>query len=764
MAVPGKDHLLPSLELLIRSARVDIHAQRFKQGNRWAYKPISKPLSDDDIRRHLEEEPQVGVYVMPAGSESGRLAALDFDDHDGTTPWDQMRDAAIRVAATARRFGLNAWPVRSGGGHGIHLFFRWDKGQLASDVRKLLATILAAEGYRDGTKGVANGEIEIFPKQDRIAEDGYGALIALPFARESTPLNELMVPIDPPVTWISSTPVARRETEEEKEEFFGTVDAESVSAALKAIGNTNLDYEQWIKVGLAIKSALGDAGKALFLEWSALSSKNDARITERKWNSFQPSRIGVGTIYRMAREKGWQGLPNEAPPFSDIWLALRFAAENEGALRYTAQWSRWNVWCGAYWKADNTLRAFDMVREMLQKVAVVANKKRSAIASAKAVSAVTTLVRADRRIAATVDQWDKDPWLLGTPAGTVDLRSGNMTENSRGDYITKVTNAEPAFESTSTLWLDYLHRVTNNDQDLIDYLQCVCGYLLTGSVREEALFFLHGPGGNGKGTFVGTIQHIVGDYGTTVGMGTLMATKNTEHPTEIAKLRGVRLATASETKEGTRWDVAKIKLLTGGDGLTGRFMRGDYFNFDATHKLLVSGNKKPMLGQVDDAIIRRMQLIPFIIKITVPNNTIKERLKGPEAGAILAWCIEGCLRWQRTGLVIPASVRAATDEYLHDMDDIKVWIDDCCELGNMVQEASGRLYASYGKWTERRGAYKVSHREFSQRLQDRSFEQYKSQGVRGFRGLRLLAEESNNVDQVLGVKQRQPGEDEEIPF
>lgn len=751
----SKEHLLPSLNLFVRSARVDVHAKRCQGSRGWRYEPVIAPLTEQDLLRHLESEPQLGAYLIERESSRIRLAAFDLDDHGGDGAWEVMCETAIRVAATARRFGLNAWPVRSGGGHGIHLFFRWDQYQEAHDVRLLMATILAAEGFNNGTAGIAAGDIEIFPKQNRISDSedgpGYGALIALPFGRESVPLDLEMYTIDTPIQWPSSQPAERNFSDEEKSDLVDEVnDYDTIAEALKHIDNGTLSYEDWIRVGFAIKGCLGEEGKSLFASFSKGYADNTDKIIEQKWRSFKKLGSRAGTLFKLARQGGWKGRPNESPAGSDLWIASQFIEDYGRGLRYTAQWSKWNVWNGNYWKEDNTLKVYDMARETVRKIAIRANKKQTLIASAKTINAVAVIAKADRKVAATIDQWDLNPWLLGTAGGTVDLRSGSILKNNMDDHITKIAITAPGGECP--IWRDVLHKITAGDVDLQDYLQIIAGYSLTGSVREEALFFFYGGGGNGKGTFIETLGYLIGDYGTTVAMSTLMASKNTEHPTEIAKLRGVRLAMASETKEGARWDVAKIKLLTGGDQLTGRFMRGDYFDFMPSHKLIVSGNRRPMLGTVDAAIARRMHLVPFLVQISTPDRTIKERLRN-EAAGILAWAVEGCLRWQRHGLVMPDVVAKATEEYLHDQDDIQVWIDESCQLSNS-DEVVSHLYDSFGEWCDRSGAFRPSKKEFTQRLAARGFEMKRSHGITKVRGL------------ILG--QPMPDEnfpdDDEIPF
>jgi putative DNA primase/helicase len=408
----------------------------------------------------------------------------------------------------------------------------------------------------------------------------------------------------------------------------------------------------------------------------------------------------------------------EAPPFSDEGLALAFAAEHAKDLRFTNEWNRWHKWNGSYWSCDKTLVAFDLVRAHCRKAAGQANKKQSQIASARTVAAVTSLSRSDRRIAATTDQWDSDPWLLGTPAGTVDLRTGLLRSNSIGDYITRVTASTPGGDCPT--WRDTLAKICAGDAERVAYLKRLAGYSLTGSTREEKLFFLWGDGRNGKGTYIETLAGAMGDYAQTVAMTTLMQTRHTEHPTEIAKLCGARLAMASETGQGARWNDERLKVLTGGDRLTGRYMRADYFDFMPTHTLVVSANRKPLLGRVDTAIAARMELVPFTVTFLEEeaDRTLKERLRAEYPG-ILAWAVEGCLEWQKNGIATPADVRAATAEYLREMDDAQIFIDDCLTLDPAALTSSTRMYDAWQPWCERSGTYIGSRKAFTQEMKKR---------------------------------------------
>lgn len=389
--------------------------------------------------------------------------------------------------------------------------------------------------------------------------------------------------------------------------------------------------------------------------------------------------------------------------YADDALALRFTELHGSNLRYTALWGRWSFWDGTCWRPDETLDVFNLARAVCRAAAAgVENRKMAPrIASAQTVAAVERLARADRQHASTVDQWDSDPWLLNTPSGVVDLHTGKLRHAAREDYMTKITAASPGGDCP--LWKSFLSRITAGDEELQRFLQRMCGYALTGETREEALFFLYGTGANGKSKFLNAVAGLMGDYAKPAPIETLLDSKNERHPTELAGLQGARLVTAIETEDGRRWAESKIKALTGGDRISARFMRQDFFDYVPQFKLVVAGNHKPGLRSVDDAVRRRFNLVPFTVTIPAPERDLElgEKLR-EEWGGILQWMIDGCLAWQCDGLCAPKVVSDATANYLASEDVLARWIEDRCDAKAHI----GRRRPNYSR-TGVHGANKI---------------------------------------------------------
>src|SRR2546426_4897020 len=219
-------------------------------------------------------------------------------------------------------------------------------------------------------------------------------------------------------------------------------------------------------------------------------------------------------------------------------------------------------------------------------------------------------------------------------------------------------------------------------------------------------------------------------------MSTFMAGTFDRHPTELAALHGARLVTANETNEGDRWNEARLKSLSGGDRVAARFLYGNFFEFPPQCKLCLVGNHKPQLANVDDAIRRRLHLIPFIIRPPRPDLELPAKLR-EEGPAILAWMIEGCLDWQREGLAPPAVVRAATEEYFSDEDALGRWLAEECVEQPEVAQATLELFSSWSEWCRERGEDPGSSRRFAQVLINRGYKRWRDPKTRrhGFAGV-----------------------------
>ena len=433
--------------------------------------------------------------------------------------------------------------------------------------------------------------------------------------------------------------------------------------------------------------------------------------------------------------------PQQSEGVNEDSAAVRFVAQYGEDLRFCHSIGSWFRWNGCNWSLDQTGLAFQLARELARDLSEHQNERnRYAINKTSFVSGVERFAKHDPQVAVTVDHWDRDPLLLGTPSGTVNLRTGELSDSRRQDGITRSTSVGPSREGCPG-WLRFLEEATGNDCELIRFLQQWCGYSLTGVTREHALVFVYGPGGNGKSVFLNVVASIMKDYAATAAMDTFTASKGDKHPADLAMLRGARLVTASETEEGRAWAEARIKQMTGGDPITARLMRQNFFTFTPQFKLMIVGNHKPVLHNVDEAAMRRFNIVPFAHKPRVPDRELEGKLlrEGP---GILQWMIEGCLDWLANGLIRPPSVTAATEAYFCDQDLMGQWLEDCCEvsLGDQrLWDRSSDLFESWEEYSQRAGETPGSRKAFGQSMQRRHFEPCRIPpiGTRGFRFVRL---------------------------
>jgi putative DNA primase/helicase len=428
-------------------------------------------------------------------------------------------------------------------------------------------------------------------------------------------------------------------------------------------------------------------------------------------------------------------------PFTEDALALRFSERHKDDLRYLAPKTQWFHWDGQRWRPELTLLAYALARESCRlDAAEFGNGKPPKCAfDASTFAAVERLARADRKHATAIEQWDADPWIITAEDATYDLRTGIGRPHDPSHYITKKLACPAAPPGTPhPQWTQFLDRITDNNAELQQFLQRYMGYCLTGDTSEHRFAFGHGSGRNGKGTFLNTMEAIFGDYATIGDVGTFIASNHERHPTDVAKLHGYRLVVAQETQRGRQWDEAKIKTMTGGDKMTARFMRQDFFDFKPSFKLFITGNHKPNLETVDEAMRRRLLLVPFNVQIPEAEQDIKlqDKLKA-EWPAILRWAIDGCLEWQRIGLSPPKVVTEATAEYFGEQDVIQQWMDErTLKAPPTVLTRSSELYSCWKNWCDEGGIKPGSNKALSEALKARGFAKGRDgSGNPGFKGL-----------------------------
>jgi putative DNA primase/helicase len=416
---------------------------------------------------------------------------------------------------------------------------------------------------------------------------------------------------------------------------------------------------------------------------------------------------------------------------TDLGNAERFAARHGDGVRYCYPWRKWLVWTGARWERDDAGRVHQLAKETVRAIYREASdaededrrkalaKHASASESETRIRAMVELSKSERPI--SPDELDADPWLLNTKNGTIDLRTGELREHRREDLITKLAPvaydpnaAAPALEA-------FLERVLPGEE-LRGFVQRAAGYSATGDTSEQCMFIHHGPGANGKSTFQEAVSAALGDYAMRTPTETLLVKRAGGVPNDIARLKGARFVTASETEEGRRLAESLVKDLTGQDTISARFMWAEWFDFKPTHTLHLSTNHKPEIRGTDAAIWRRIRLIPWAVTIPAAEQDKKlpEKLRS-ELPGVLAWIVRGCNEWLRESLKAPEEVRQATRAYRAEMDVLAAFLADCCSRDEAEEAFAGELWGAWKRWCEETGEQVGTQKRFGGQLAERGF-------------------------------------------
>ncbi len=432
---------------------------------------------------------------------------------------------------------------------------------------------------------------------------------------------------------------------------------------------------------------------------------------------------------------------------TDEGNARLLVARHGAGFRYAPARGKWLRWDGRRWAwCEDDSEAVEAARETVHAIEpddVHERRHKTKSLSRGALDAMVALARRDGRVRIRTEVLDADPYSLCTPGGVVQLRTGEVVAATPEQLNTKLTGVAPDFKAVPTRWLAFLAATFEGDQAVIDFVQRLAGYSATGLATHHVLPFLYGAGGNGKGVFLEVLLRLLGDYATSAPAGFLMAGKE-EHDTQIARLDGMRMVVCSEVNQRDKFDEAKVKLLTGGDPLTARFMRQDFFTFMPTHKLWLMGNHQPRVDAGGESFWRRLRLLPFTR--VVPKA---ERIEGlalqmveTEGPAILAWLLAGARQVLADGLAEPASVMAATELYAAEEDALARFVADRCHVGGgpLVRVNTADMRQAYEVWSRQEGEKPISPQLFGRELKARwGVDTTKSNGARFYTGATLLA-------------------------
>ena len=326
-----------------------------------------------------------------------------------------------------------------------------------------------------------------------------------------------------------------------------------------------------------------------------------------------------------------------------------------------------------------------------------------------------------KSLATVAAHYDKDPLLFTAGNCTLDLRSGQPRECRPEDLVTRATPVPYLPDAQCPRWKSFLEQIFDGDKELIGFVKRAVGYALTGLTDEQVLFVLHGPGGNGKSSFVELLLSLVGTHGAITSFATFLVRQNPGSPrNDIAALHGARLVKAAESQDQAELDESVVKELTGSDSISARYLYHEPFTFKPNFKLFLITNHRPSIRGTDDAIWRRIRLIPFNRQFTGKNRDpkLREKLEA-ELPGILAWAVAGALEWQRVGLGNAPIIEKATLDYRQESDHFGRFLAERCIIQAKAQASGRELFDGYVEWCGRNREKPESNNTFAKTLAER---------------------------------------------
>jgi P4 family phage/plasmid primase-like protien len=500
---------------------------------------------------------------------------------------------------------------------------------------------------------------------------------------------------------------------------------------------------------------------------TATKSVNDRAKGEKGVPADPLAEMGYGK----KKKEGWQPGPEEVSddaPESDPAAAevLRFSPTEFGNaerlvalygrdLRYCHLWGKWLVWDGRRFAQDDTGGALvsqlakAMIRGIARDAWLVENEGRRGemlewcgkCHNRSKLENTVALAKTEKGVPVTPDEMDHDYDQVNVLNGVVDLRTSEIREHDRGLLMTKLIDIPFNPDADCPRFIEFLDQVLGGDKDLLRYVWKALGYSLTGYSSEQKLFFCYGNGRNGKSTLIELVMRIMGDYAAAAPPDILMV-RNQESAVsnDIAMLKGARMVATDETEDGKRLNEALIKRLTGSQRITARYLHQEFFTFDPTFTIWMSGNHKPQIRGTDVGIWRRVVLIPF--NVTIAEEDVDRELPAKlwsEREGILAWLIDGARAWFEEGLGQVETIDSAVASYREESDTLGAFLTECTYIDSEAKVLSSAMYDRYTKWAKQNNEYVMSQKRFSQAMAERGEQKARETAGVYFYGRDLVA-------------------------
>lgn len=471
--------------------------------------------------------------------------------------------------------------------------------------------------------------------------------------------------------------------------------------------------------------------------------------TERCKPPYEKEKLEIIADSACTYPKGKRPIPADEVIYSDTYNAKIFQEVMGNKIRWCKDFGGWFIYNGKYWEKDTNEKikkyGFQVSEEIAERMRLVGNKGRGNLNKVHTEQGINAMISCSKGLlGCSVEEFDNNQYLFNCKNGTYDLEKNIFTDFDMNNLITKCANVEYDVHAHCPRWLTFLDEIFLGDVELINYIQRVVGYSMTAFTKEQCMFILYGHGRNGKNIFVESISGVLGDYAMNCPSSMFVQKQNPGIPNDVARLKGARFVSASETNQNVNMDEELIKQLTGNKIITARFLNKEYFDFEATFKIFLATNHKPNIRGTDTGIWRRIQMIPFKLNVTeeMDDKNLGSKLYQERSG-ILNWMIEGYNLWNKNGLCIPETVKRETALYREEEDDIGQFIKSECiiEKGGFIPSGEFKerfkLINGYYKGSKVLGEY-MARQGFKPNEDTRIVHNGKQ--TRGFIGIRWATE------------------------
>lgn len=546
----------------------------------------------------------------------------------------------------------------------------------------------------------------------------------------------------------------------------GSVGYECFSDDCEGIGFTNI-LKKWREEGNPYTGPIWLEPQDAFTV-EDIATEDESEAAEPVPVSASSNISAAYTLDDTEEEAGEFECESNPKHLSDIGNGARLAKLFGTNIRNVVEADAWFVWTGKRWKQDKTYRIFKMAKKAVMEIAKEANLAADpqtaekifrwyAMSQSKAkLEAMVWSAKSEGKISVSANTLDSDGFVVNLGNGTLNLRTMTFRKHRRTDLLTKQIPYSLDAAAECPMWLKFMDEIMQGDAEKIDFLQRWFGYCLTGDVGEQCFVVFWGEGSNGKSTLVDVITRILGTYTLHAEFDTFTTKgSNKSIRDDLAALKGVRLVAASEPENLVRLSEGVVKNLTGGEPIRARLLYENAIEFEPTHKIILSTNHKPRIGDNSDGMWRRVRLVPFKAKFSDELGNKDRNLKDKllkEAPGILNWIVDGYRKFKESGLPIPKDVEDATAAYRQEQDILAMYIEDECETGAELVARRSAAYKAYCHWCEENGEKPMRAKTFLAAMEERGFKptskKLDGKAERVYVGLRLRVEEADSFEEI----------------